>query len=210
MSEFVLERCCTSAEQALEARENGAARVELCRDLSIGGVTPEHNLIIAAVRTGIPVNVLIRPRGGNFVYSAEEIQQMISDIEFCRSAGANGVVIGILHPDGSVNLEAMRLLIAAAQGMSITFHRAFDRCSNPQQALEDIISLGCNRLLTSGLQDTAPQGQTLIAELVKQAAGRIIIMPGSGVIPENINSLAAATGAREFHGTRLAAGKKSV
>ena len=208
MSEFVLERCCTSAEQALEARENGAARVELCRDLSIGGITPERNLILAAVRTGIPVNVLIRPRGGNFVYSAEEIQQMISDIEFCRSAGVNGVVIGILHPDGSVNLEAMRLLIAAAQGMSITFHRAFDRCSNPQQALEDIISLGCNRLLTSGLQDTAPQGQTLIAELVKQAAGRIIIMPGSGVTPENINSLAAATGACEFHGTRLAAGKK--
>lgn len=208
MSEFVLERCCTSAEQALEARENGAARVELCRDLSIGGVTPEHNLILAAVKTGIPVNVLIRPRGGNFVYSAEETQQMISDIEFCRSAGANGVVIGILHPDGSVNLEAMRLLIAAAQGMSITFHRAFDRCSNPQQALEDIISLGCNRLLTSGLQDTAPQGQALIAELVKQAAGRIIIMPGSGVTPENINSLAAATGAREFHGTRLAACKK--
>lgn len=208
MNEFVLERCCTSAEQALEARENGAARVELCRDLSIGGVTPEHSLILAAVKTGIPVNVLIRPRGGNFVYSAEEIQQMISDIEFCRSAGVNGVVIGILHPDGSVNLEAMRLLIAAAQGMSITFHRAFDRCSNPQQALEDIISLGCNRLLTSGLQDTAPQGQALIAELVKQAAGRIIIMPGSGVTPENINSLAAATGAREFHGTRLAACKK--
>ena len=208
MSEFVLERCCTSAEQALETRENGAARVELCRDLSIGGVTPEHNLILAAVRTGIPVNVLIRPRGGNFVYSADEIQQMVSDIEFCRSAGANGVVIGILHPDGSVNLEAMQLLIAAAQGMSITFHRAFDRCSNPQQALEDIISLGCNRLLTSGLQDTAPQGQALIAELVKQAAGRIIIMPGSGVTPENINSLAAATGAREFHGTRLAASKK--
>lgn len=208
MGGLILERCCTSAEQALEALENGAARVELCHDLSIGGVTPEHNLILAAVKTGIPVNVLIRPRGGNFVYSVEEIQQMISDIEFCRSAGVNGVVIGILHPDGSVNLEAMRLLIAAAQGMSITFHRAFDRCSNPQQALEDIISLGCNRLLTSGLQDTAPQGQALIAELVKQAAGRIIIMPGSGVTPENINSLAAATGAREFHGTRLATCKK--
>ncbi len=204
MGGLILERCCTSAEQALEALKNGAARIELCRDLSVGGITPERNLILAAVRTGIPVNVLIRPRGGNFVYSAEEIQQMISDIEFCRSAGVNGVVIGILHPDGSVNLEAMRLLIAAVQGMSITFHRAFDRCSNPQQALEDIISLGCNRLLTSGLQDTAPQGQALIAELVRQAAGRIIIMPGSGVTPENINSLAAATGAREFHGTRLA------
>lgn len=208
MSEFVLERCCTSAEQALEALENGAARVELCHDLSIGGVTPERSQILAAIKTGIPVNVLIRPRSGNFVYSTEEIQQMISDIGFCRSAGANGVVIGILHPDGSVNLEAMRLLIAAAQGMSITFHRAFDRCSNPHQALEDIISLGCNRLLTSGMQDTAPQGQALIAELVKQAAGRIIIMPGSGVTTENINSLAAATGAREFHGTRLATSKK--
>ncbi len=204
MNEFVLERCCTNAEQALEALENGAARVELCSDLPLGGITPERSRILAAIETGIPVNVLIRPRGGNFVYSEEEIQQMISDIEFCRSAGVNGIVIGILHSDGSVNLEAMRLLIGAAQGMSITFHRAFDRCSNPQQALEDIISLGCNRLLTSGLQDTAPQGQALIAELVRQAAGRIIIMPGSGVTPENINSLAEATGAREFHGTRLA------
>lgn len=204
MGGLILERCCTSAEQALEALKNGAARIELCRDLSVGGITPEHSMIIAAMKTGIPVNVLIRPRGGDFVYTNEEIQQMVSDIEFCRKAGVNGIVIGILHPDGSVNIEAMRLLINAADGMSITFHRAFDRCSNPQQALEDIISLGCNRLLTSGQQDTAPQGQALIAELVKQAAGRIIIMPGSGVTPENINSLAGATGAREFHGTRLA------
>lgn len=204
MGGLILERCCTSAEQALEALKNGAARIELCRDLSVGGITPEHSMIIAAMKTGIPVNVLIRPRGGDFVYTNEEIQQMVSDIEFCRKAGVNGIVIGILHPDGSVNIEAMRLLINAADGMSITFHRAFDRCSNPQQALEDIISLGCNRLLTSGQQDTAPQGQALIAELVKQAAGRIIIMPGSGVTPENINSLAVATGAREFHGTRLA------
>ena len=212
--QLVLERCCTSAGEVREALANGASRAELCEELEVGGVTPSEENIRAAVATGLPVNVVVRPRGGSFVFSEEEKYSMLRSISMCRRLGAHGVVIGALKPDGSVDMPLMRELMAEASGenggsrLSVTFHRAFDNCSDPFAALEDVISLGCDRLLTSGLKDTAPQGAELIAELVSRADGRIIVMPGSGVTPQNIRDLARRTGAREFHGTRLATENK--
>ena len=198
-----IERCCISAAQVREAREAGASRAELCRDLSVGGVTPSDEEVVAAVTTGLPVNVLIRPRGGDFIYNDDEVAAMEKSIAFCRSAGVNGVVIGALDASGNVDMAVMRRLMAASNGLSVTFHRAFDETACPFRALEEIITLGCDRILTSGQCPTAVEGAGLLVALVRKAAGRIIIMPGSGVSPDNIDALARATGATEFHGTRL-------
>ena len=204
---MLLERCCTKASEVAEAFEFGAGRVELCERLGIGGVTPSAENIAASVAVGIPVNVLIRPRGGSFVYSEKEILEMLSGIRLCRELGANGIVTGALNPDGSICVETMRRLMAEAREgerrLEVTFHRAFDECRNPLDSMERIISLGCDRILTSGQEPTAPEGCRLIASLVRESAGRIIIMPGSGVTPENLEWLAARTGATEFHGTKL-------
>ncbi len=200
---IIFERCCINALQVRDAIEGGAARVELCRNLSVGGVTPDEDEITAAVATGLPVNVLIRPQGGDFVYSENEILEMERSIVFCAEAGVSGVVIGALDVFGNVDMAAMRFLMSVACGMSVTFHRAFDECRDPFRAMEDIISLGCDRILTSGQCATACEGASLIAELIKRAEGRIIIMPGAGVSPENVDFLARKTGAVEFHGTKL-------
>ena len=212
-TDILLERCCTTVEQVREAAENGAGRVELCVCLEVGGVTPPEDLIRDAVSVvaaeRMAVNVLVRPRGGDFVYDEREAEQMVETIRACRRLGVDGVVIGALTPEGNVDVPLMRRLMAAAgaqpRRLSVTFHRAFDRAAEPFGALEDVIALGCDRLLTSGQQPTAPEGSELIRRLVSAAAGRIIIMPGSGVTPQNIAGLAACTGAVEFHGTRLAA-----
>lgn len=211
----MLERCCTCVDEVREALACGAARVELCECLEVGGVTPSEELVSRAVQVGLPVNVLVRPRGGSFVFSDDEVRTMLDGIMMCRELGAHGVVIGALLPDGDVDMDNMRLLMAGARGkgnerrLSVTFHRAFDCCRDPFAAFEDIVGLGCDRLLTSGHEDTAPEGAALIAELVARADGRITVMPGSGVTPDNILDLAARTGAGEFHGTRLAALKKT-
>ena len=203
MPGIILERCCINALQVIEAVEGGAARVELCKNLSVGGVTPDETEIVDAVATGLPVNVLIRPRGGDFVYSESEILEMEKSIIFCTEAGVSGVVIGALDISGNVDMDAMRFLMSASGGMSVTFHRAFDECRDPFRSLEDIISLKCDRILTSGQSATAFEGASLIAELIRKAKGRIIIMPGAGISPENVDFLAHKTGAVEFHGTRL-------
>ena len=205
---MVLERCCTSFEQALEAVENGAGRIELCVELNTGGLTPPPELVRRCSALPIPVNVLVRPRAGDFVFTEEETEIMARDIQMCRREGAAGVVIGALTPEGDVDMTVMQRLMYVAKddaGLSVTFHRAFDVCRNPFEALEDIISLGCDRILTSGQKNTAPEGAELIAALVGKAGDRIIIMPGSGVTPANLDSLQRLTGAREFHGTRLCA-----
>lgn len=205
---MVLERCCTSFEQALEAVENGAGRIELCVELNTGGLTPPPELVRRCSALPIPVNVLVRPRAGDFVFTEEETEIMARDIQMCRMEGAAGVVIGALTPEGDVDMTVMKRLMSVAKkdaGLSVTFHRAFDVCRNPFEALEDIIALGCDRILTSGQKDTAPEGAELIAALVGKAGDRIIIMPGSGVTPANLDSLQRLTGAGEFHGTRLCA-----
>ena len=198
--EYFLESCCTDVEQIRRAQEAGARRIELCEKLSVGGVTPSAELLKAAISVAkVPVNVLVRPRGGDFVFSAAEADTMLRDIELCREAGAAAVVIGALDSRGDVDMPLMRRLCDAASGMSVTFHRAFDVCADPLAAFEDVLALGCERLLTSGHESDAFKGRFFIAELVERAAGRIIVMPGCGVRRSNIARIAADTGAVEFH-----------
>ena len=198
--EYFLESCCTDVEQIRRAQEAGARRIELCEKLAVGGVTPSAELLKAAISVAkVPVNVLVRPRGGDFVFSAAEADTMLRDIELCREAGAAAVVIGALDSRGDVDMPLMRRLCDAASGMSVTFHRAFDVCADPLAAFEDVLALGCDRLLTSGHESDAFKGRFFIAELVERAAGRIIVMPGCGVRRSNIDRIAADTGAVEFH-----------
>ena len=198
--EYFLESCCTDVEQIRRAQEAGARRIELCEKLAVGGVTPSAELLKAAISVAkVPVNVLVRPRGGDFVFSAAEADTMLRDIELCREAGAAAVVIGALDSRGDVDMPLMRRLCDAASGMSVTFHRAFDVCADPLAAFEDVLALGCDRLLTSGHESDAFKGRFFIAELVERAAGRIIVMPGCGVRRSNIARIVADTGAVEFH-----------
>lgn len=205
MGRYFREACCPSAEAAGIAAKNGASRVELCESLEIGGVTPSQKMMERVLKEnpGLCVNVLVRPRGGDFIFSEDEIQTMLKDIRLCKSLGVNGVVIGALRPDGGVDMACMRRLIEEARPLSITFHRAFDECSDVRDCLEDVIALGCDRLLTSGHEKNALEGRFTIAELVKQAAGRIIIMAGCGVRPSNINIIAESTKAEEYHSSTL-------
>lgn len=198
---YVIENCANGAESALRAQEGGADRVELCAGIPEGGTTPSAGEMVKArqLLTTTRLNVIIRPRGGDFCYSADELDIMAYDITVARKAGADGVVFGVLNTDGTVNLEAMRRLMDAARGMNVTFHRAFDVCCNPLEALEQIISLGCDHILTSGQEPTAEQGIALLRQLNERAAGRITIMPGCGVNAGNIARIASATGCHEFH-----------
>ena len=198
-----MEICCSSLYEAREAEAGGAIRIELCAAIACGGVTPSRALIESVAMAGLAldVNVIIRPREGNFLYTAEEADMMCRDIAFCREAGVHGVVIGALTADGDIDLEVCRRMKEAAGDMSVTFHRAFDVCRTPRHALEQIIELGCDRLLTSGQKPSAEAGAELIAELVRQADGRIIVMPGAGIRPSNIANVERITRAEEFHST---------
>ena len=199
----IIEVCCSSLGEAREAAAGGARRIELCSAITCGGVTPSHGTIeaIAQANLNIDINVLIRPREGGFCFTEDEITTMCRDIEFCRKTGVHGVVIGALTHDGEIDIEACKRMIEAAGELSITFHRAFDVCRDPHKALEQTISLGCDRLLTSGQKPSAELGTELLAELVKQAAERIIIMPGAGINPQNIALIEQKTAAMEFHST---------
>ena len=199
----IIEVCCSSLSEAREAAAGGARRIELCAAITCGGVTPSHGVIKAIAEAGldIDINVLIRPREGGFCYSDDEVATMCRDIAFCRSVGVHGVVIGALTAEGDIDIEACRRMKEAAGELSVTFHRAFDVCRNPKEALEQIISLGCDRLLSSGQTPSAEAGAELLSELVEQAADRIIIMPGAGINPQNIALIEQKTAATEFHST---------
>lgn len=198
----MIEVCAGTIGSVLAAHRGGADRVELCSALSEGGLTPSAGMIrMAKECEGLKVHVLIRPRSGDFVYSIPEVRTMELDILNARQLGADGVVIGALTADGDIDLPVCRRLADAARGMSITFHRAFDVCRRPYEALEQIISLGCDRLLTSGQASTAEEGIPVLGRLVRQSAGRIIIMPGSGVNPRNALHILRETGATEIHGS---------
>lgn len=195
-----LECCCTDAVEASEAQKGGARRVELCEDLPCGGVTPsEENIKAALGAVNIPVNVLVRARGGDFVYDEAEIPAMIGSVRMCRELGVNGVVVGALRKDGSIDIDTVRRLMVEAEGLHVTFHRAFDECADPFAALEDIIALGCDRLLTAGHASNVNDGERTLKELNDRADGRIVILAGSGVRPGNIARLEASTGCKEFH-----------
>lgn len=200
MTEFKLEVAANSIASALAAEAGGAARVELCAALEVGGVTPSHATIaVACERLRIPVHVLIRPRAGDFVYDDLECEVMRRDIEVCKALGCAGVVIGVLDTDGNVDVVCCRKLMDTAHGMSVTFHRAFDFARDPFAAFDAIIALGCERLLTSGQATDALTGAPLIRELVERAQGCITLMPGGGITANNIAAIVAATGAHELH-----------
>ena len=197
---FKLEICVDSVHSALIAQEAGASRVELCDNLSEGGTTPGFGTIYSARKNlHIRLNVLIRPRAGDFLYTDVEYDIMKRDLEICGECGADGIVIGLLRDDGTIDQERTSKLVELAHPMSVTFHRAFDMCRDPQQGLEEIIATGANRVLTSGHKNSAEEGLSLLKELVRQAGQRIIIMPGSGINETNIESIARATLAKEFH-----------
>ena len=197
---FELEICVDSVESAIDAQNAGADRVELCSNLMEGGTTPGPGTISSARQNlTIALNVIIRPRGGDFLYSDIDYDIMRRDIDMCGENGVNGIVVGILQPDGSIDVDRTAKLIEFARPMSATFHRAFDMCNDPFKGLEDVISAGAKRLLTSGQRNKAEDGTDLIRELILQADNRIIIMPGSGININNISLIARNTGAREFH-----------
>jgi copper homeostasis protein len=197
---FRLEICCFNIQSALNAQEAGASRIELCAGPYEGGTTPSLGSIkTARENLHIKLYPIIRPRGGDFLYSKEEFEIMMNDVVLCKQIGCDGVVIGILKPDGTVDRKRAAKLVELAYPAGVTFHRAFDYCLNPREALEDIISLGCERILTSGQKPSALEGALLIHELIKQADNRIIIMPGSGIRGSNIIEIAEQTGAEEFH-----------
>lgn len=201
MKKYQFEICTNSVESCIAAQAGGANRVELCAGIPEGGTTPSYGEIAMAreVLTGTKLHVIIRPRGGDFHYTPIEVRTMLKDIEVARQLGADGVVFGCLTVDGEIDRPAMQELMAASKGLSVTFHRAFDVCRDAKKALEQIIELGCNRILTSGQQPNAEVGIPLLKELHAQAAGRIILLAGCGVNEKNIHRIASETGIGEFH-----------
>lgn len=197
----IIEICANSAQSCVEAEAGGARRVELCAGIPEGGTTPSYGEIctVQALTSQIDINVIIRPRGGDFLYTPAEVQSMLYDIEMAKKLKVHGVVFGCLTKEGDIDVPLMRRLIEASQPLSVTCHRAFDVCREPFQALEQLIDLGCDRILTSGQQPDAVRGIPMIKELVRRAHGRIIIMPGCGVREDNIAQIEAETGATEFH-----------
>lgn len=197
---FKLEVIGFNIESCRLAQAAGAHRIELCDNPGEGGTTPSYGSIKAAREVlKIELYPIIRPRGGDFLYSDAEFEVMKADVKVCKELGCDGVVIGILNTDGAVDKNRCGELVQLAYPMGVTFHRAFDRVNNSAQALEDVIEIGCERILTSGLVPNALDGAETLATLINQADERIIIMPGSGVRSDNIIELAQKTGAVEFH-----------
>jgi copper homeostasis protein len=204
-NEILFEMCVDSVESAIAAQQGGADRVELCANLLEGGTTPSAGTIVLARQTlTIDLNVIIRPRGGDFCYSDLEFEVMQYDVERAKRLGANGVVIGILKPDGSIDQDRTAALIASARPLSVTFHRAFDMSRDPFEAMEMLIQLGADRILTSGQEASVLEGLELITELIQQAGDRIIIMPGGGITPRNIRKIIGQSRAKEIHVASMA------
>ena len=199
-SNIVLELAVFSVEAALAAIKAGAHRIEFCENPSEGGTTPSYGSLKTLIsKTDIPIFPIIRPRGGDFLYSDAEFECIKSDVLLVKELGYPGAVIGLLNEDGSIDIKRTKELVKLAAPMEITFHRAFDRCNDPFKGLEDIIATGCKRILTSGQFPNVSDALALVKELVDKAAGRIIILPGSGVRANNARKIIDATGAREIH-----------
>ncbi len=199
-NKYKLEICVDSLESAIAAQNGGADRIELCDNLYEGGTTPSAGMIeIARKYLDIKIQVIIRPRGGDFLYSDLEFEVMKRDIEIAKELKADGIVIGILNPDASIDIKRTKELVELSRPLSVTFHRAFDMTLDPYKALEDVIKTGADRLLTSGQLNEAPQGVKLIEDLVQLAGDKIIIMPGAGINKDNIKDMINITRAREYH-----------
>lgn len=199
--DFRFEVCANGVESCLAAQAGGADRVELCAGIPEGGTTPSYGEIVVARKllTQTRLHVIIRPRGGDFLYSPLELQRMEEDIKICRQLGADGVVFGCLTADGVVDKDVNAHLLECAKDMSVTFHRAFDRTVDPFKALDDIASLGFDRILTSGQQPKAVEGISLLSRLQEKAQGKIHLLAGSGVTEENIDQIYLHTGIHEYH-----------
>ena len=197
---YLIEIATTDFASTEAAVKGGADRIELCSALSEGGLTPSFGLVrLCREKFRLPVFPIIRPRSGDFLYSDDEYNIIKNEVTLCKQLGCDGVVVGFLKKDGTIDKKRTAVIVERAYPMEVTFHRAFDRCLDPFKALEKIIDTGCQRILTSGQKPTAIEGVELIRELVKEADNRITIMPGSGVKKENIKSLVEHTGAMEFH-----------
>jgi len=197
---MLLEICCGSLEDALEAEAGGADRVELCASLFFGGLTPSFGTIVEAKRRlRIPAIVMIRPRGGGFCYTEPEFAAMVADAEAAVAQGVAGLVFGILTADGAIDHARTRRLRDIAGNSDAVFHRAFDVTPDPFRAIDELVDLGITRVLTSGQQDTVPEGLELIARLVDYAGDRIQVMPGGGIKPFNFAEVMARTGCRQIH-----------
>jgi len=200
MAKVTLEVCCYNLESALNAQSAGADRIELCADRHQGGTTPSYGTLeVSRKQLRIPIYAMIRPRGGDFLYSGPEVETMLHDIQMCKELGIDGVVFGALTPEGQVDIELTKELVQLAAPMEVTFHRAFDLTLDPMESLEQIIDLGIQRILTSGQQATAFQGISIIKTLVEHAAGRIVILPGAGINEGNLQQILRETGVKEFH-----------
>ncbi|HEY1113770.1 MAG TPA: copper homeostasis protein CutC [Chitinophagaceae bacterium] len=201
---FTLESCRT-------IQSSGAHRIELCDNAAEGGTTASYGMIRAA-RELVTIDLfpIIRPRGGDFLYSDEEFAIMKQDVTLCRQLGCDGVVVGLLTRNGRIDIKRTAQLVEMAYPLEVTFHRAFDHCADPFEALDQLVQIGCQRILTSGQHPTAPEGAGLLARLVKAADDRIIVMPGSGVRVNNIKALADETGAREFHSSLRSRAKTNM
>lgn len=197
---YIIEIATSDFTTTKSAVEGGADRIELCANLAEGGTTPSYGTI-KQCREAFAVSLypIIRPRGGDFLYADEEFSIMLQEIKLCKQLACDGIVTGVLNIDGTIDVKRMSLLIEAAYPLGVTFHRAFDRCKEPFEALEQLIEIGCERILTSGQQPSVVDGVELVAELQRKADERIIIVPGSGVRKENIKMLAEKTGCVEFH-----------
>lgn len=197
-----VEICCNSVLSARNAKQGGAYRIELCQALGEGGTTPSAAAIEYCVKElNLQTRVLIRPRGGNFAYNDDEMRVILRDVELAHKLGAHAVVIGFLTPDGDIDVVKTRMAVDAAEDMGITFHRAFDECRNPEEALEQIIDCGCHKLLTSGCKPTALEGAATIKQLVNQSAGRIDIIAASGIVATNAAEIVVLTEVNEIHGS---------
>ena len=205
------EVCVEGVPGALAAAEGGAHRIELCAGLVEGGTTPSLGALgVVLERVRIDTTVLVRPRGGDFLYTPEEMEVMIRDVRSIRDAGAFGIAIGALARDGGVDEEAMAAVMEAAGPMSVTFHRAFDMARDPWRTLDTLVELGVDRILTSGLEKSVPEGTDLIRGLVSAAGGRISIMPGGGIRRENVAGIVRETGVREVHFTAFTRGESPM
>lgn len=197
---YIIEVATSDFATTRSAVEGGADRIELCGNLAEGGTTPSYGTIKKCREAfSVLLYPIIRHRGGDFLYTDEEFEIMLQDVKVCKEAGCDGVVIGMLNADGGIAIDRCKILVEAAYPLGVTFHRAFDRCRDPFEALEQLVEIGCERILTSGQRPSATDAVELIAQLNKVADGRIIIMPGSGVRAENVKMLAERTGCTEFH-----------
>jgi len=197
-----IEICCNSIQSAANAKAAGATRIELCQDLENGGTTPSYATIRQCVeQLGLDVFVLIRPRSGNFCYNELEIETMAEDVRICKQLGAKGIVVGFLKHDGTIDTTLTRRFVELAAPLPVTFHRAFDRCSNWEDSLEEVIDCGCARILTSGCQPTTMEGLDTLRAIVAQADKRITILAGGGITPDNVKHIILETGVTEVHGS---------